>query len=262
MATSCRSCRNSIRQSRRWSPATHRLVGQDARNITVGNGQRGEDPAEKALVDRYAAAVAPIGSRVIGHLAAPAAKAEDNSESAAADLIADSMLAATAAPENGGAQLALVNASGVRVDVPMGDVRYEQAFAMMPFGNNLLVMTLTGAQLKAALEQQYRRALASGAARPQVLAPSHGFAYTVDMTKPAGERVSEMRLNGKSIDPAARYRVALNNYLASGGDDLSVFTAGTDITDKSIIDLDALVEWIAPGRTPPAPNRIHLIGVP
>jgi len=71
-----------------------------------------------------------------------------------------------------------------------------------------------------------------------------------------------MRLNGIPIDSAARYRVAVNNYLASGGDSLSTFTAGTDLTDKGIIDLDALVEWVAPGRTPPAPNRIHLIGVP
>ena len=67
-----------------------------------------------------------------------------------------------------------------------------------------------------------------------------------------------MRLNGKALDPTGRYRVAVNNYLASGGDSLSAFTAGTEITDKGIIDLDALVAWIAPGRTPPTPNRIRI----
>jgi 5'-nucleotidase len=244
-----------------FDPATHRLINQDAHNITVGNGEHGVDAAEKALVDRYAAAVAPIGKRVIGRLTATATKTEDNSEGSAADLVADSMLAATRSPENGGAQLALVNASGVRVDLPVGDVKYEEAFAMMPFGNNLVVMTLSGAQLKAALEQQYRRALASGAARPQVLAPSRGFTYAVDMARTADDRVSEMRLNGKPIDPAASYRVALNNYVASGGDDLSTFTAGTNITDNGIIDLDALVAWIAAGQTPPNPNRIRITGV-
>jgi hypothetical protein len=65
------------------------------------------------------------------------------------------MLAATKAPDAGGAQIALVNVSGVRVTLPAGDVRYADAFSMMPFGNNLVVMTLTGAQLKAVLEQQY-----------------------------------------------------------------------------------------------------------
>ena len=57
----------------------------------------------------------------------------------------------------------------------------------------------------------------------------------------------------------SRYRVVVNNYLASGGEGLSSFTTGTDITDRNIIDLDALVAWIGPGRTPPAPNRIRLI---
>jgi 5'-nucleotidase len=245
-----------------FDPATHRLVAQDAHNIVVGNGERGEDGAEKELVDRYAAAVEPIASRIIGHMTAPATRSTDDGESAAADLIADSMLAATRAPDQGGAQLALVNGTGVRVDLPGGDVRYDAAFAMMPFGNNLVVMTLTGAQLKAAIEQQYAIPVRSGFTMPAALAPSAGFTYTIDMTRPAGSRVVDMRLDGKPVDPARPYRVALNNYLASGGDSLSDFTAGTDVTDKGIIDLDALVAWIAPGRTPPTPDRIHLIGIP
>ena len=241
-----------------FNPATHRLIDQSARNVTVGNGENGKDAAEKALVDRYATAVAPIASRIVGHLSAPATKSTNDGESAAADLISDSMLAATLAPGNGGAQLALVNGTGVRVDLPEGDIRYDAAFAMMPFGNNLVVMTLTGAQLKAALEQQYGQPIRTGFTRPAALAPSDGFTYTVDMTKPVGSRVGDMRLNGKAMDPAAPYRVTLNNYLASGGDNLSAFTAGTDITDKGIIDLDALVAWIAPGRRPPRPDRVHI----
>ena len=79
------------------------------------------------------------------------------------------------------------------------------------------------------------------------------------LSRPAGSRIVDMRLRGKPIDPAAPYRVVLNNYLASGGDNLSAFTAGTDVTDKGIIDLDALVAWIAAGRSPPEPNRINLI---
>ena len=243
-----------------FDPATRRLVGQDARNIIVGNGERGEDPAEAALVDRYAAAIAPIASRLIGHLTAPAPHAVDDFESPAADLVADSMLAATRAPEQGGAQVALLNATGVRVDLPGGDVRYDQAFAMMPFGNNLVVMTLTGAQIKEAVEQQYKGSIRPGLTRPSAMVPSAGVTYAVDMSKPAGGRVSDIRFNGKAMDAAAKYRVVVNNYLASGGDGISAFTEGTDITDKGIIDLDALVAWIAPGRTPPQPERIRLIG--
>ncbi len=68
-----------------------------------------------------------------------------------------------------------------------------------------------------------------------------------------------MRLSGKPVTPAGRYRVALNNYLASGGDGLTEFTKGTDVTDKGMIDLDALVAWIAPGRTPPKTGRVRFI---
>jgi 5'-nucleotidase len=244
-----------------FDPATRRLVHQDAHNVTVGNGEHGEDLAEKALVTRYAAAVAPIASRVIGHLTGPATRNVQDGESAAADLIADSMLAASRSPTEGGAQLALVNATGVRVDLPGGNVRYDAAFAMMPFGNNLVVMTLTGAQLKSALEQQFGASIRAGFTTPAALAPSEGFTYTVDMSKPAGSRLVDMRLLGRAIDPAKSYRVVVNNYLASGGDNLSAFTAGTEITDRNIIDLDALVDWIAPGRTPPVPNRVRIIGL-
>ena len=238
----------------RFNPRTHRLLGQDASNVVVGNGEHGDDLAVKTLVDRYAAAVAPVGNRVIGHLTATARKSDEDGESPAADLVADSMLAAT----KDDAQIALVNSTGVRVDLPGGDVRYKDAFAMMPFGNNLVVMTLTGAQLKAALEQQYAVPLRPKATRPAVLAPSAGFTYAVDLKQPEGSRVADMRLNGRSIEPAGRYRVVLNNYLASGGDGISAFTEGTDVTDRGIIDLDALVAWIARGQTPPSDSRIRL----
>jgi 5'-nucleotidase len=241
----------------RFDPRTHRLVDQAATNVTVGNGERGDDPAIKALVDRYAVAVAPVGNRIIGRLTATATKSEEDSEGSAADLVADSMLAATRTPEMGGARLALVNATGVRVDLPGGDVKYKDAFAMMPFGNNLVVLTLTGAQLKAVLEQQYAIPPRPKATHPAVLAPSAGFTYAVDVSKPKGSRISDMRLNDKAIEPGGRYRVAVNNYMASGGDSLTGFTAGTELTDRGIIDLDALVDWIAKGQTPPAPNRIH-----
>jgi 5'-nucleotidase len=130
---------------------------------------------------------------------------------------------------------------------------------MMPFGNNLVVMTLTGAQLKTVLEQQYSAENIAAAKRIPALVPSEGFNYAVDVRRPDLDRIVDMKLNGKAVDAAARYRVVVNNYVASGGDGLAGFTAGTDITDTGIIDLDALVAWIAAGRTPPTPNRIRLI---
>jgi 5'-nucleotidase len=241
----------------RFDPSTHRLIGQDATNVVVGNGERGDDPAVQSLIGRYAAAIAPVANQVIGRLTATAEKNGDESEGSAADLIADSMLAATTAADMGSAQLALVNASGVRVDLPGGDVRYKDAFSMMPFGNNLVVLTLTGAQLKAVLEQQYAVPLRPKKTLPAALAPSAGFTYAVDLKPPEGSRVSDMRLDGKAVDPAVSYRIVVNNYLASGGDGLAGFTVDPNPTDTGIIDLDALVAWIAKGQSPPTPNRIR-----
>src|SRR4029434_5858968 len=154
----------------------------------------------RAWVDRSAAAIAPVANRIIGRLPVAASVDEDDWESPAADLIADSMLAATRAPDMGGAQLALVNVSGVRVALQAGNVRYADAFSMMPFGNNLVVMTLTGAQLKAVLEQQYGGPVRPSG-KPSALSPSQASTYGVDLARPANKRVVAMDLDGKAIDP-------------------------------------------------------------
>ena len=78
-----------------FDPRTHRLFAQHARNVPMIRQASAADPAIAALVKRYAEAVAPIADRVIGRLTATAKKSDQESESQAADLIADSMLAAT-----------------------------------------------------------------------------------------------------------------------------------------------------------------------
>ncbi|WP_037500993.1 bifunctional metallophosphatase/5'-nucleotidase [Sphingomonas jaspsi] len=239
-----------------FDPKTKALVDQSAVNDIVGDGQNGEDAAVKAYVDKYVAAAAPLANRLVGRLTTVAKRSEYDGESPAADLIADSMLAATRDKAKGGAQIALVNATGVRVDLPGGEVLYKDAFKMMPFGNNLVVMTLTGADLKEAVEQQFAIPVREGFNDPSVLAPSMGFGYTFDLSRPQGSRIVGMTLNGKPIDPKASYRVVVNNYLASGGDSIKAFTKGRDITDAGIIDIDALIAWIAGGRTPPKADRI------
>jgi 5'-nucleotidase len=237
---------------------TRRLADQRAVNDVVdASPAAGQDPAVRNYVAKYIAAAAPLANRVVGRLTEAARRSVDDGESEAANLIADSMLAATRDPAKGGAQIALVNATGVRVDLPGGEVRYKDAFAMMPFGNNLVVMTLTGAQLKQAIEQQFAIPVRAGFDHPSVLAPSAGFSYRYDLEKPEGERISAMTLNGNPIAATGRYRVVLNNYLASGGDGLKAFTGGTDVVDADIVDIDALIAWIAPGRAPPVPNRVR-----
>ncbi len=96
-------------------------------------------------------------------------------------VIADAQLAATG---EAGAQIALMNPGGVRANLTGdagGQVRYEDLFAVQPFYNNLVTLTLTGAQLQRALEQQWLNQ-----PRPRVLQVSRGFSYSWDNSKAAG----------------------------------------------------------------------------
>ena len=236
-----------------FDPATHRLLGERAVNVPV-TGEAGADPRVAALVDRYVAASRPAAERVVGHLGGPAMKAEENGESAVADLIADAQLAATKAPNRGGAQISFINTGGARTDLvprPDGSVTFGQIFALEPFGNTLVVRTLTGAQLKTLLEHQFDEQ----GLRPSTLVPSANFHFAFDLSRPLGDRIVAMSLDGKPIDPNGHYRVVVNNFLASGGDGYTVLTEGTDTFDAGP-DLDALEAWLATNPRVPMVGRI------
>jgi 5'-nucleotidase len=222
-------------------------------------GAAGADPAVAALVQRYADAARPAAERVVGHLAGPARTAARNSESPVADLIADAQLAASKDAAKGGADLSFINSGGVRTDlVPRADgsVTYGQIFALEPFGNTLVVKTFTGAQLRALLEQQFSEGPDGRAIlRDSILIPSANFLYSYDLSKPEGLRIVRMTLDGEPIDPARKYRVTVNNFLASGGDSYSVLTQGTDAVDAGL-DLDALEAWLATNPAIPSTPRL------
>ncbi len=217
-------------------------------------------PAVAALVDRYAAAAAPLAERVVGRLTGPAMRTETPAgEQVLGDLVADSQLAATRAPQAGGARIAFVNEFGVRADlVPAADgsVTYGQLFAALPFANSLVVKSFTGRQIRALLEQQW----ASGSnslERPNMLLPSRGLTYAYDLSRPPGRRILDLRLDGEPLRDDASYRVAMNSFLALGGDNFTVFRDGADPVGGPQ-DLDALEAYVAAAGplAPPAPDRI------
>jgi 5'-nucleotidase len=219
------------------------------------------DPEIAALVERYAEASAAIFARVIGRLSGPAPKARTPSgESVLGNLIADAYLDATRAPQSGNARIAFINETSVRADiVPAADgrVTFGQLFTAQPFGNNLVVKSLTGRQLRALLEQQF----ASGrntAEDPIMLIPSRGFSFAYDLRRPAGQRIVEMRLDGRPIADDETYRVATNSFLAAGGDSFTIFRDGADEL-VGPLDIDVLERYIAAGSplAPPAADRIR-----
>jgi 5'-nucleotidase len=219
------------------------------------------DAELQALVARYQALAAPIAARPIGEASAAITRATTPAgESALGDVIADAQLAATSSPGTGGAQIAFMNPGGIRTDLDAGPVTYGEAFSVQPFGNSLVTMSLTGAQIDTLLEQQFS---GGNAGAPRVLQPSAGFSYTWDPNAPAGAKVdpATIRLNGTPLDPQATYRVTVNSFLAEGGDAFAILTEGTDRLGGAV-DVDAFEAFFR-ANSPVAPgpqNRISIAG--
>jgi 2',3'-cyclic-nucleotide 2'-phosphodiesterase (5'-nucleotidase family) len=182
------------------------------------------------------------------------------------NLIADDILAATAAAEDGGAQIGIINPGGVRAPFLFnqisggeqpGEITYGEAFTVQPFGNFLVSMDLTGAQLKAVLEQQF---LPRPPRARLFLGISDGLTYDWLQSQPQGSQVANLRLNGQPIDPNAVYRVATNNFLADGGDGFTVFREGTNRVG-GVDDLTSLVNYLENNSpvSPPSIDRVNEI---
>ena len=208
------------------------------------------DPDLTALIDRYDALSADLSNKVIGSISADITSSKNSAgESALGDVIADGQLASTRAADVGGAVVAFMNPGGIRADILFdsvgqeadGEVTYGEAFSVHPFGNSLVTMSLTGAQIEVLLESQFRDATQDDR---WVLQVSRGFSYTWDAARPLGDRIdpSSILLDGVMVDPASTYRVTVNSFMAGGGDGFSVLKDGTDRIGGEI-DLDAFIAY-------------------
>jgi 5'-nucleotidase len=220
------------------------------------------DQNAKKVADKYRTKVAPIANRVVGSITADITRTSTAaSESPLGDVIADGMLARTA-PD---AQIALMNPGGIRADFDaeastggeaIGQITYGEAFMVQPFNNLVVTVTITGAQLKDVFEQQFTGY--KGQTTDKVLQVSAGLTYSWSSTAALGSMVSDLRLNGTPIDPAASYRVSTNDFLANGGDGFSTLTAATNRTTAPGFDVDALVAYLGAGA-PVAPGPANRI---
>ena len=184
-------------------------------------------------------------------------------ESSLGDVIADAQLAATTPANLGGAVIAFMNPGGIRGDLlraaissggePVGKVTYGEAFTVQPFGNSLVTKTMTGAQIRQLLEQQFQGCQGQGTTR--ILQISNGFSYQrqagvppVTGTPPTANPadctawIGQITLNGAPISDTTSYRVTMNNFLASGGDGFTVFNTGTDALGGAQ-DIDAFIAY-------------------
>ena len=218
-----------------------------ADNVIVRTEHFAKDAAQTQLIAVYEKLAAPLAKRVVGKIAATLTRdASPAGETPVGQVIADAQLAATRAAADGGARVALMNPGGVRASLTAaadGSVRYEDLFSVQPFYNNLVTMTLTGAQIVQLLEQQWL-----GQPQPRILQVSHGFGYSWDNAKPVGQRVvpGSVMLDGRPIEAAASYRVTVNSFLADGGDNFQILKQGRD-RRTGAMDVDAFEAHVARG---------------
>ncbi len=215
------------------------------------------DAAVAARVAQYAAAAAPRASRPWGQIGG-AFDRSGRTDSSAGRLIADAQWLATRAETKGRADAALMNPGGVRSDLrcaaPPCTVSYGDAFTLQPFGNNLVVLTLNGAELRQLLEEQQR----PGREAPLFLIPSSSLRYEWHARAPYGQRVHALTLGDRRVDPAADYRITVNSFLAEGGDGMLLLRQGRQ-RQGGELDIDALASHL---QTRPAPDpqpRITLV---
>ena len=242
-------------------------ASKDVVSATVNNRIITRDVAKAAdltaLVTKYRTLSAPLANRVIGKITAAITRAANAAgESALGDVIADAQNY-DAQQAGTGSQIAFMNAGGIRADLTYpsspagegdGNVTFGEAFTVQPFGNTLVTMTLNGAQIDALLERQFTGGIG-------VLQVSAGFAYTRSTSAPAGEKVSNITLNGMPVSPGTSYRVTVNSFLADGGDGYAVLREGTDRVAGNV-DTNAFENYLVanPAGVAPGPqNRITLV---
>jgi len=241
---------------------TKDIVSATAHNVIVTRDVA-KDPDQTAIINKYDALSGPIANRVVGSQTADILRvATPAGETALGDVIADAQLASTSPTDFGGAVVAFMNPGGIRADLicsapcsatTPAPVTYNQLFTVQPFNNVMTVKTMTGDMIYRLLEQQFTGA--NG-----ILQVSNGFAYTWSPTQVPHVINGSVKINGVAVDKTASYRVAMNNFLAGGGDGFTVFNEGTNPLGGEI-DLDAAVNYFMHNSpvSPGPQNRITQI---
>ncbi len=236
----------------KYDRRTQDIVRPSVTSTNVPVDRTTKAPELTELISRYQALVAPIAGRVLGSITTDVGRSNTENpgsvnaggESQLGDLIADAQLADPSVVTGGQTpQIAFMNPGGIRAPLNYaasktegdGVVTYEEAFTVQPFNNYLVSLTMTGAQIKSLLTQQWT---GLNAAAPKVLQVSQGFSYTY-----SGTTLGTVTLNGTPLVDTQSYRVVTNNFLADGGDGFPAFTTATDKYFGGL-DIDAFANYL------------------
>jgi 5'-nucleotidase/UDP-sugar diphosphatase len=137
------------------------------------------------------------------------------------------------------ADFAIVNAGGVRDSLPAGKLNYKDILTVHPFGNTITFVDLSGAEVLNYLNAAAKMSSGSGA-----FAQFAGVQLTI-----TSGSVKDVRIRGAMLNPAASYRLAINNFVAAGGDGYPKLTTHPSYVDTGFVDADVLRNYIS-ARSP------------
>ncbi|MCE3263312.1 MAG: bifunctional metallophosphatase/5-nucleotidase [Pseudoduganella sp.] len=225
---------------------TGAVVDVSARNVVVEPDRHAGVPQVDALLASVRARSSTELDKPVARLAVPSLSKNlmpEADESPLGQMVADAILASG---RKWGAQIAFTNSGGVRTHLEAGKgnvASVAQVQAVLPFGNEIVVMNLTGAQIVALLQAQWD---GSEADKRGLLQVSEGFSYAWDTRQPKGRRIvrESVKLHGVPLDDAASYRVAVYNFLAEGNDGFVTFRAGSNQAPTGVRDVDSLRSYL------------------
>ena len=242
-----------------------------SRNHAVFQDELTPDPMLSAIIEKWQPLFDVAGNTPVGMITETILRGGTPSgsdrgvESAAGNLVADAQQWATSF---NGAEIAFMNPGGVRSDLTYPDssgegdgvVTFGEAFTFQPFGNTLLTIQMSGAEIIAVLEEQCQPL---GSSRPFLhLGVSEGLTYTLDKTITAGActsvTVSDVMLWGDPLNENGSYVVTVNNFLADGGDNFTTFSTVESVRLDGGNDLQALVDYLGTFSpvAPPSTDRV------
>ena len=166
------------------------------------------------------------------------------------NFVADSFRRVTAS------DVALVNGGSIRADeiIAAGRLKMREVLSILPFKNKLVKIEVTGAVLREALEHGVSRV--ANNAQPGGFPQVSGIQFSYDASKPPGQRVAEVRVNGSSLSLTRKYSLTTTTFIAfDGGDGYDMFKSSPVLTapEQTPLDSEALRRAIAIGR-PIAPK--------
>ena len=195
-----------------------------------------EDPGLAKMLQPYVEKAAAEGSRVIGRAEGPFPNERvREQETALGDLVADSMLWSS---RDLNPDLAIQNGGGVRASLHPGPVTIGHIHGVLPFDNTVIVLDLTGRDLRAVFD----RGASMGEGDGGFLQVSKGVEIAF---RPGSGTCEAILVNGTPLRDGQVYRVATNSFLANGGDGYKAFLRAKRRTDTSRFQRDALVDYIA-----------------